>query len=419
DEEERTMWGVIFALVIFLIVAAMLFMGIKSIRIQHEGKIGVVEAWGRFSRVVVPGRFVVWPWEHKVADLPLQIFEWETGPQKLTLKGGTALTMTAIIHYQLEHAHKTPGAPRPARIIGKSPAPVGSNLGAAPGHSTPAATTSHNRGSIGIDSLEPGTRPKTARRVAPAAAPAASSAGTAASPGLVRRMLGRTGDQLDIAAAAYRAKYMVHDWQEATHREAVAVFQQVFSKVGVADDINGNVNWHETLGERVREHLQEKTELWGVQILDVAFKDVTFTEFTMRNLHAESTAEREGRIRTKLAENYQKIAELLNLSSGELLRWRQVEVMHELGTKSHEPRIMITSDMMGRGMMDSPPPVNPLLNGGDARGLQAADRRGYLGNEPPPPPLNGQNAPARITGPDPMSSAGTPAATTAPQPEPR
>src|SRR4051812_35244709 len=75
---EAFMGNIIFAIVIFAIVAAILAGLVRSIRIQHEGKVGVVESWGRFSRVIAPGRYILWPWERVVDEMPLQMFEWET-----------------------------------------------------------------------------------------------------------------------------------------------------------------------------------------------------------------------------------------------------------------------------------------------------------------------------------------------------
>ena len=391
------MGGFIFALVMIGLVVFMLAMGIRSIKIQHEGKIGLVEAWGRFARVIVPGRYIIWPWEHVVAELPLQIFEYETSSQKVVLKGGSPLTLSAIIYYQIEHAHKTPGAPRPARIIGTTPAPIGTH-GAA-GHAGPVTTVAAGpqRSGLGIDSLEPGSTSQAQRRGA--RTPATRSSGTA----MLQRILGRNADQLDIHQAAYRAQYMVHNWREATEKEAVATLQQVFSKVGAAEDIFGDVNWQETLGERVREHLNEKTERWGVQILDVVFKDLGFSEMTLQNIYAEPRAEREGRIRTKEAENYRRIAEMLNLTPAQLLSWRQVEIMRELA-KSPQPRVMFTTDAGGHNFGGMP--VAPgLMPGAEAPAARPQDLRGYLGSEPPPPALGpGPSAGSLLTHQTPTSA---------------
>lgn len=390
------MGSVIFALMIIAIVVAMLVAGVKSIKIQHEGQIGIVEAWGRFARVLAPGRYILWPWERVVDELPLQIFEWETPALKLMLRGGTQMTISAIVHYQIEHAHKTPGAPRPPRIIGTTPAPLGTHAPTA-GHALPAGAgpTPHGRNGIGIDSLEPGTRAQGQRRSGPPA-PAHSASGATT---ILNRVMGRGGEQLAISQAAYRAKYLVHDWQEATKKETLAVLQQVFSKIGIAEDINGDINWIETLGTRVREHLQEKTEEWGVQILEVDFKDPSFPEMTMANLHAETRTEREGRVRTKEAESYKRVADILGLSPGELLRWRQVEIMREL-SKAQQPRVMFTTDLMGRMNEVTPaqPGVYQAMTATDRElgpgtpaapgAVGAPDLRGYLGQEPPAPALS-------------------------------
>jgi regulator of protease activity HflC (stomatin/prohibitin superfamily) len=399
--------SVIFALVMIGIVAAILVMGVRSVKIQHEGKIGIVEAWGRFARVLTAGRYILWPWERVVEELPLQIFEWETASQKLVLKGGAPLTISAVIYYQIEHANRTPGAPRPPHIVGTAPAPVGS-AGFMAGTSARlvpagAGVQVQSRAGLGIDTLEPGARAQAQRRGRGAPATRLMTRGTT----FFNRVLGRTTEQLDIAHAAYRAKYVVHDWQESTKREAVAALQQVFSKVGVADDIIGNVNWQEVLGERVREHLAERTQRWGVQIIDVAFKDLMLNEMTLANLHAESRAEREGRVRTKEAENYQRIADILHLTPSQLLSWRQVEVMRDLA-KSQQPRVMFTTDMMGH-MNEMPAPQQmAMLPQGDPNAAQTnPDLRGYLGSEPPPPPLNAPRMADRGASPGSASAPGS------------
>jgi len=372
-----------------MFIVIMLMIGIvRSIKIQHEGEIGLIESWGRFSRVIIPGRYMLLPWEHVSGELPLQIFEYSTDPQKLVLKGGSPLTLSAIIYYQIEHAHRTPGAPRPARIIGTEPAPIGSTLPArGPVPATAMAMAGPARhGGVGIDSLEPMARTQAQRRAVPLAN--AQPRGTTA---VIRRVLGRSDEKLDIFQAAYRAKYLVEDWQEATKREAVASLQQVFSKVSAADDIFGNVDWQETLGERLREHLTAKTERWGVQIVDVAFKDVTFSEMTIQNMFAEPRAEREARIRTKEAENYKRIAELLQLTPSQLLSWRQVEIMRELA-KSPQPRVMFTNPIGGDLSGGSSQPQQPALAPGllDTAATQNQPQLN-AGIAAPPTPLSAQD----------------------------
>jgi regulator of protease activity HflC (stomatin/prohibitin superfamily) len=407
-EEESAVGNVIFALVMIGIVAAILVAGVRSIKIQHEGKIGIVEAWGRFARVLTAGRYILWPWEHVVDELPLQIFEWETPSQKLVLKGGAPLTISAVIYYQIEHANRTPGAPPPPpHLIGTTPAPLGSPVYVARpgGRLVPAGAgvQVQNRAGLGIDALEPGARAQAQRRTRVSPTNRLMTRSTT----LINRVLGRTTEQLDISHAAYRAKYVVHDWQEATRREAVAALQQVFSKVGVADDIIGNVNWQEVLGERVREHLQERTQRWGVQIIDVVFKDMQLNEMTLANLHAESRAEREGRVRAKEAENYQRIADILHLTPAQLLSWRQIEVMRDLA-KSQQPRVMFTTDMMSRFSEMPPPQQVVMLPQGDPNAAQTnPDQRGYLGSEPPLPPLNAPRMADRSLGPGQPGGAGS------------
>jgi regulator of protease activity HflC (stomatin/prohibitin superfamily) len=385
------MGNIIFAVVIFAIVAAILAGLVRSIRIQHEGKVGVVESWGRFSRVIAPGRYILWPWERVVGEMPLQMFEWETPPQKLMLRGGAPMTITAVIYYQIEHAHKTAGGPRPPRVIGTTPAPVGS---VAHDH-TPSvdipSLTNRSRAGLGVDSLEPGARTGAQRRQS---APAMLRNTSAT---LINRITGRGTSQLDVTHAAYRAKYIVHDWQEATHKEAVATLQQVFSRVGVGEDITNDINWQETLGHRVAEHLNEKAQAWGVHILDVTFKDPALSEMTLQNLNAEARATREGRVREREAESYRKVAEILNLSPADLMRWREVEIMRELS--KNQPRVMFNAGMSQAARISDNPiaganaqnPLLPMMAGGERdlpAGAAAAGPPGYLGSEPPTPALS-------------------------------
>lgn len=399
------MGSIVFALVIFALMAALLITLAKSIKIQHEGKVGVVEAWGRFSRVLGPGRYILWPWEKVAGELPLQMFEWETPPQKLMLRGGSPMTISAVVYYQIEHAHKTAGAPRPPRVIGTTPAPIGSSEAS----HTLASGTSHqaySRSGLGIDSLEPATRTGAQRR---ASTPVTTVRQTGTT--FLNRVTGRGGGQLDVTHAAYRAKYIVHDWQEATKKEAVAVLQHVFSRVSVAEDINGDINWQETLGHRVADHLNEKTEQWGVHIIDITFKDPALSEMTLANLNAEARTDREGRVRTKEAESYRRVAEILGLHPTELLRWREVEIMREMAKS--QPRVMFSTGMAGASggsvrpadammqPLSAQNPVMPLMAGDRdlpaAPSLPAAPLNGYLGTEPPTPALAGNMMAAQPT----------------------
>ncbi len=376
------MGNMLLALIMVGLLVVILMGFVRSIRPQQEGRIGLIEAWGKFERVVVPGRYMIWPWERLAGELPLQIFEFTTAPQKLVLKGGAPLTLSAIVYYQIENAHNTPGAPRPLHVIGQEPPPIGTPAGVrtvspATVAAAPAVAARRNGNGIGVDSLEPVARSHAQRRANPTP--------VARTTAIVRRAFSRNANLIEVYHAAYRAFYLVADWREATEKEAVATLQQVFSKVSVADDIFGNVNWQEALGARVRDHLSAKTQQWGVQILDVAFKDVSFSEQTLQNMYAEPRATREGRIRAMEAENYQRIAELLHLTPAQLLSWRQVEVMRELA-KSPQPRVMFTTDILGHAAAGLP--QQGFAAGGDqSNQAPPPNVRGYLGGEPPPPPL--------------------------------
>jgi hypothetical protein len=79
------------------------------------------------------------------------------------------------------------------------------------------------------------------------------------------------------------------------------------------------------------------------------------------------------------------VAEILHLTPADLLRWRQVEIMREL-SKSPQPRVMFTTDMMSRGSDMAAPAQQPLIQAVDATPpAPQPDLRGYLGSEPPTP----------------------------------
>jgi hypothetical protein len=273
-------------------------------------------------------------------------------------------------------------------VIGTTPAPVGSvSHGHQPSVDLPLPV-GRSRAGLGVDSLEPGARTGAQRRQS---APAMlRDTGTT----LINRITGRGVGQLDVTHAAYRAKYIVHDWQEATHKEAVATLQQVFSRVGVGEDITNDINWQETLGHRVAEHLNEKAQSWGVHILDVTFKDPALSEMTLQNLNAEARATREGRVREREAESYRKVAEILNLSPADLMRWREVEIMRELS--KGQPRVMFNAGMSQTARMTESPiasansqnPLLPMLAGGERDLPAGGSPPGYLGSEPPTPALS-------------------------------
>src|SRR5438045_6009501 len=96
----------------------------------------------------------------------------------------------------------------------------------------------------------------------------------------------------EMEHAAYAAVYTVKDWQRITEQAAVDVLHQTFAEVDIGKELFGNPRWQTEMAERVRHRLNLETLHWGIEIRDVKFKSVEFSEMTMKNLTAEPRAER-------------------------------------------------------------------------------------------------------------------------------
>jgi len=325
------MGSVILALILVGSLAIMIVMLFRSMKFQQEGAVGVIETFGRFSRVVLPGRYFLWPWDTYRKEVPLQLFDYETGEQTLLTKSGQPVMLTMVVFYQLAHVSK-PGDL--ARVLGTTPAPRGSNL--MPGMLLSAGAP---RGGSGAAAA--------ARQRAMGVPLGTPSGPLAPEPNMFSRLLGRR-NFLDVEHAAYRATYIVSDWQHLTKKEAVDTLHQVFARLDIGKDLIGNDNWQTEIAERIRTQLNEKTARWGVEVHEIDFKGVHFSEQTILSMTAEMRAEREARQRRLEARTQKEIADMLGLDVNTLLQWRYIDAMREL-SKNSQARIMLSTNMSGAG----------------------------------------------------------------------
>jgi regulator of protease activity HflC (stomatin/prohibitin superfamily) len=342
--------NVILALLLVAAAAGMVIAILRSMRFQQEGRVGVVETFGRFSRVVLPGRYFLWPWDNLRAEVPLQMFVFETEEESLLTKSGSSVKLRMVVFYQLAHVGRNAHSVEAPRVVGSAPLPRGSNL--APGM-------------VARVGLAPGG----SRRVvtaggAGAVAVSAPHSPLAPEPNFMSRIMGRR-QFVDVEHAAYRAVYTVEDWRALTEKEAVDILHQTFAKLDVAKDLFGNDNWQGEVAEQLRTHLNEKTLRWGVEIHEINFKEVQFHEITMKNLFAEARAEREARLRRIEARTQKEIGDLLGLDAEGLLRLRYIDAMRELAQNS-QARLMFSNGMPSSPMpmiTEETPPQNALPPG--------------------------------------------------------
>ncbi len=345
------MGSVLLALILVGALVVMIVMLVRSMKFQKEGSVGVIETFGRFSRVTLPGRYFLWPWDNYRKEVPLQLFDYETGEQTLRTKSGQPVMLTMVVFYQLAHVSNPRDLPR---VIGTAPAPRGSNL--VPGMLITAGATRSGNVPLSV---------RQRQGVVPMGSPAGP---LAPEPNMFSRLLGRR-NFLDVEHAAYRATYIVDDWQHLTKKEAVDTLHQVFARLDIGKDLFGNDNWQNEIADRVRTHLNEKTARWGVEIHEIDFKGVNFSEQTMMSLTAEARAEREARQRRLEAKTQKEIADMLGLDVNTLLQWRYIDAMREL-SKNSQARIMLSTNMSGAGgssmpMMDeqTSPANSPVISG--------------------------------------------------------
>jgi hypothetical protein len=247
----------------------------------------------------------------------------------LLTKSGQPVMLTMVVFYQLAHVSK-PGDL--ARVLGTTPAPRGSNL--MPGMLLPAGAARSS--SVAA-----------ARQRAMSVPLGTPSGPLAPEPNMFSRLLGRR-NFLDVEHAAYRATYIVSDWQHLTKKEAVDTLHQTFARLDIGKDLIGNDNWQTEIAERIRTHLNEKTARWGVEVHEIDFKGVHFSEQTILSMTAEMRAEREARQRRLEAKTQKEIADMLGLDVNTLLQWRYIDAMREL-SKNSQARIMLSTNMSGAG----------------------------------------------------------------------
>jgi hypothetical protein len=257
--------------------------------------------------------------------------------------------LTMVVFYQLAHVSKPDDL---MRVLGTAPPPRGSNL--VPGMViTARAAQAGNMSAAAARQRAMGT----------------PSGPLAPEPNMFSRLLGRRNFQ-EVEHAAYRATYIVSDWQHLTKKEAVDTLHQVFARLDIGKDLIGNDNWQTEIAERIRTHLNEKTARWGVEVHEIDFKGVRFSEQTILSMTAEMRAEREARQRRLEAKTQKEIADLLGLDVNTLLQWRYIDAMREL-SKNSQARIMLSTNMSGAGgtlpmpMMDeqNSPPGTPVIGG--------------------------------------------------------
>jgi regulator of protease activity HflC (stomatin/prohibitin superfamily) len=329
------MGSVILALILVGALAAIIVMLFRSMKFQPEGSVGVIETFGRFSRVVLPGRYFLWPWDTYRKEVPLQLFDYETGEQTLLTKSGQPVMLTMVVFYQLAHVSKPDDL---MRVLGTTPPPRGSHL--VPGMVLTART------------MAAGPVSAAAARQRAMGTPVGTPIGVpsgplAPEPNMFSRLLGRRNFQ-EVEHAAYRATYIVSDWQHLTKKESVDTLHQVFARLDIGKDLIGNDNWQTEIAERIRTHLNEKTARWGVEVHEIDFKGVRFSEQTILSMTAEMRAEREARQRRLEAKTQKEIADLLGLDVNTLLQWRYIDAMREL-SKNSQARIMLSTNMSGAG----------------------------------------------------------------------
>src|SRR5215212_7768067 len=117
--------NIILALLLVGAAGALVWSIFRSMKFQKEGSVGVIETFGRFSRVALPGRYFLWPWDSYRKEVPLQLFDYETTEQTLRTKSGQPVMLTMVVFYQLAHVSNPRDLPR---VLGTTPAPRGSNL---------------------------------------------------------------------------------------------------------------------------------------------------------------------------------------------------------------------------------------------------------------------------------------------------
>jgi regulator of protease activity HflC (stomatin/prohibitin superfamily) len=149
-----------------------------------------------------------------------------------------------------------------------------------------------------------------------------------------------------IAESIYRAVYTVHDWQEITKEEALAVVTQVVSGLDFKADIVDTRNWAHAVAGKVRDELNKQANRWGVYIADINITNIQYSDVSREIASFEGRAKREARKKVIEAEGQREIAETLGLTNDEMLRWRYIETLREAMSKP-DARIMIAPEASG------------------------------------------------------------------------
>jgi regulator of protease activity HflC (stomatin/prohibitin superfamily) len=180
-----------------------------------------------------------------------------------------------------------------------------------------------------------------------------------------------------IAESVYRAVYTVHDWQEITKEEALAVVTQVVGSLDFKSDILDVRGWGLVVGNKVKDDMNKRANRWGVHIADINITNIQYADATREIASFEGRAKREARKRVIEAEGVREIAQTLGMTNDEMLRWRYIETLREAMNKP-DARIMITPEQNMGGM-------NPAMLASQYARLSAPNTNG--GSEPPPPDI--------------------------------
>lgn len=140
----------------------------------------------------------------------------------------------------------------------------------------------------------------------------------------------------------------VQDYLQATQWAAQTTLREVIGKI----DLNELLAEREKVGVRLREIIDEKTEVWGVKVTSVEVKDVIIPSVLQDAMSRQAQAERERMARVTLAtaelQAAQKMidaASLYEKSRGGLgLRW--MNILYELGQQSGTNTIMLVPSLM-------------------------------------------------------------------------
>lgn len=187
-----------------------------------------------------------------------------------------------------------------------------------------------------------------------------------------------------IAESVYRAVYTVHDWQEITKEEALAVVTQVVGSLDFKADIIDTRGWGMVVGNKVKDEMNKRANRWGVHIADINITNIQYADTTREIASFEGRAKREARKRVIEAEGQREIAQTLGMTNDEMLRWRYIETLREAMSKP-DARIMIAPEQSMGGM-------NSAMLASQYARLNAPASNGN--SEPPPPDIRVVEPPA-------------------------